>query len=91
MLSVPDASEPLTGYDVGGVAPLKVLGAAARAAERAGADSTGRALVTKARLIVQRKGITAAFTKPFADADHLLLTGHYEEAVAKPAQAYRSA
>ncbi|MFF0084404.1 hypothetical protein ACFYR1_32515 [Streptomyces canus] len=71
--------------------PAQVLGAAAGAAERAGADATGSALVTKARLIVQRKGITAAFAKPFADADRLLLTGHYEEAVAKPAQAYRSA
>ncbi|MET9789193.1 glycoside hydrolase family 3 N-terminal domain-containing protein [Streptomyces canus] len=81
----------LTKVPDGGAATLKVLGAAARAAERAGADATGRALVTKARLIVQRKGITAAFAKPFADADHLLLTRHYGEAVAKLAQAYGSA
>ncbi|MFI6439639.1 glycoside hydrolase family 3 N-terminal domain-containing protein [Streptomyces sp. NPDC050759] len=81
----------LTKVPEGGAATLEALGAAARAAERAGADATGRALVTKARLIVQRKGITAAFAKPFADADHLLLTGHYGEAVAKLAQAYRSA
>lgn len=81
----------LTKVPEGGAATLKVLGAAARAAERAGADATGRALVTKARLIVQRKGITAAFAKPFAEADHLLLTGRYGEAVAKLAQAYGSA
>jgi beta-glucosidase len=81
----------LTKVPDGGAATLKVLGAAARAAERAGADATGRALVTKARLIVQRKGITAAFAKSFADADHLLLTRHYGEAVAKLAQAYGSA
>ncbi|MET8077386.1 glycoside hydrolase family 3 N-terminal domain-containing protein [Streptomyces sp. NPDC005303] len=81
----------LTKVPEGGAATLEALGAAARAAERAGADATGRALVTKARLIVQRKGITAGFAKPFADADHLLLTGHYGEAVAKLALAYRSA
>ncbi|MFI8074781.1 glycoside hydrolase family 3 N-terminal domain-containing protein [Streptomyces sp. NPDC086033] len=81
----------LTKVPEGGAATLKVLGAAARAAERAGADATGRALVTKARLIVQRKGITAAFAKPFAEADHLLLAGRYGEAVAKLAQAYESA
>ncbi|MFJ8784859.1 glycoside hydrolase family 3 N-terminal domain-containing protein [Streptomyces sp. NPDC102476] len=81
----------LTKVPEGGAATLKALGAAARAAERAGADATGRALVTKARLIVQRKGITAAFAKPFAEADHLLLAGRYGEAVAKLAQAYGSA
>ncbi|WP_069766185.1 glycoside hydrolase family 3 N-terminal domain-containing protein [Streptomyces sp. LUP47B] len=81
----------LTKVPEGGAATLKAIGAAARAAERAGADATGRALVTKARLIVQRKGITAAFAKPFAEADHLLLAGRYGEAVAKLAQAYESA
>ncbi|MEV7736303.1 glycoside hydrolase family 3 N-terminal domain-containing protein [Streptomyces sp. NPDC088921] len=81
----------LTKVPEGGAATLKVLGAAARTAERAGADATGRALVTKARLIVQRKGITAVFAKPFAEADHLLLAGRYGEAVAKLAQAYGSA
>jgi beta-glucosidase len=35
--------------------------------------------------------MTAAVAKPFADADHLLLTGHYGEAVRKPAEAYRAA
>lgn len=81
----------LTKVPDGGATTLKALGAAARAAERTGADATGRALVTKARLIVQQRGITAAFAKPFADADHLLLTGRYAEAVAKLTQAYRAA
>ncbi|MGW1556757.1 glycoside hydrolase family 3 protein [Streptomyces sp. NPDC002144] len=76
----------------GGAATLKALGSAAAAAERAGADSAGRALVTKARLIVQEKvgqGITAAIAKPFADADHLSLTGRYGAAVQKLTEAYR--
>ncbi|MDQ0764123.1 hypothetical protein QFZ32_002864 [Streptomyces canus] len=63
-------------------------------ARDAGADDRGRALVGQARLIVQRKAaerMTAAMAKPFADADHLLLTGHYGEAVRKLTQAYRSA
>jgi beta-glucosidase len=77
----------------GGAATLKALGIAAAAAERAGADAAGRALVTKARLIVQEKvgqGITAAIAKPFADADHLCLTGRYGAAVQKLAEAYRA-
>ncbi|MFI8190479.1 glycoside hydrolase family 3 N-terminal domain-containing protein [Streptomyces sp. NPDC085946] len=83
----------LTAVPEGGVATLKALGRAAAAAERAGADATGRALVTKARLIVQRQAgqeITAAVAKPFADADHLLLTGKYGKAVAKLTEAYRA-
>ncbi|MCH5674334.1 glycoside hydrolase family 3 protein [Streptomyces gilvus] len=77
----------------GGAATLKALGVAAAAAERAGADAAGRALVTKARLIVQEKvgqGITAAIAKPFADADHLALTGRYGAAVQKLTEAYRA-
>ncbi|MFJ8112241.1 glycoside hydrolase family 3 N-terminal domain-containing protein [Streptomyces sp. NPDC096132] len=83
----------LTKAPEGGAATLRALGAAARAAERAGADARGRALVTRARLIVQRKagqGVTAAFAKPFAEADHLLLTGRYGAAVAKLTEAYRA-
>ncbi|WP_406006592.1 CIA30 family protein [Streptomyces sp. NBC_00637] len=78
----------------GGVATLKGLGVAAAAAERAGADEVGRALVRKARLIVQRKvgqAVTAAVAKPFADADHLLLTGRYSKAVERLTAAYRAA
>ncbi|MFR9800417.1 glycoside hydrolase family 3 protein [Streptomyces sp. MS06] len=77
----------------GGAVTLRVLGYAARAAERTGADRMGRALVTEARLIVQRSTggtITAAVAKPFADADHLLLTGRYAEAVRELAAAYRA-
>ncbi|MEU1476442.1 glycoside hydrolase family 3 N-terminal domain-containing protein [Streptomyces sp. NPDC005760] len=84
----------LTKVPDGGAATLKALGIAAAAAERAGADDTGRALVDKARLIVQRKAdghMTADVAAPFADADHLLLTGRYGEAVRKLTQAYRAA
>ncbi|WP_406320706.1 glycoside hydrolase family 3 protein [Streptomyces sp. NBC_00519] len=78
----------------GGAVTLKALAAAAAVAGRAGADETGRALVTKARLIVQRKvgaGMTEAVAKPFADADHLSLTGRYGAAVEKLITAYRAA
>ncbi|MGW0871328.1 glycoside hydrolase family 3 protein [Streptomyces sp. NPDC002740] len=78
----------------GGVATLKGLGAAAAAADRAGADELGRTLVGKARLIVQQKvgqAVTAAVAKPFADADHLLLTGRYGKAVERLTAAYRAA
>lgn len=59
-------------------------------AERAGSEEAGRAIVTKARLIVQQRKITAASAKPFAEADHLLLTGRYAAAVAQLTQAYRA-
>ncbi|MFH0173091.1 glycoside hydrolase family 3 protein [Streptomyces cacaoi] len=78
----------------GGVATLKGLAAAAAVAERAGADQVGRTLVGKARLIVQQKvgqAVTAAVAKPFADADHLLLTGRYGKAVEQLTAAYRAA
>ncbi|MET8582716.1 glycoside hydrolase family 3 N-terminal domain-containing protein [Streptomyces collinus] len=78
----------------GGEATLRALARAASAAERAGADRVGRELVTEARLIVQEKAgerIDAAVSGPFADADHLLLTGHYGKAVRKLTQAYRAA
>ncbi|MFI9564463.1 glycoside hydrolase family 3 protein [Streptomyces rishiriensis] len=78
----------------GGAATLRALGVAAAAAERAGADRTGRALVARARLIVQQKvgtHLTAGAAKPFADADHLSLTGRYGAAVRKLGEAYRAA
>jgi beta-glucosidase len=84
----------LTGAPRGDAATLRALGAAAASAERTGSDRTGRELVTKARLIVQQKAgqrITAALAKPFADADHLLLTGKYAKAVQKLAEAYKAA
>ncbi|MFE9878382.1 carbohydrate binding domain-containing protein [Streptomyces sp. NPDC005784] len=77
----------------GGTATLRTLALVASAAERSGADEIARTAVTKARLLVQRKigpSITAANAGPFADADHLLLTGHYAEAVAKLTEAYRA-
>lgn len=78
----------------GGTATLRDLGARAAAAERHGDDRTGRALVTRARLLVQHKAgdhPTEAVSRPFADADHLLLTGRYGKAVEKLALAYRAA
>ncbi|WLW51991.1 glycoside hydrolase family 3 protein [Streptomyces sp. YU58] len=84
----------LTAIPGGGEGTLRALAVAARAAERTGAEEAGRAIVGKARLIVQGKAgqdITAAFAKPFADADHLLLTGRYGEAVDRLTTAYRAA
>ncbi|MFF0062308.1 glycoside hydrolase family 3 N-terminal domain-containing protein [Streptomyces sp. NPDC005279] len=78
----------------GGEVTLKALAVAARILQAAGrADSPeARALVSQARLIAQQKigqQVTAAVAKPFAEADHLLLTGDLTEAVAKLALAYR--
>ncbi|MGN9762917.1 glycoside hydrolase family 3 protein [Streptomyces sp. SD31] len=85
----------LTKVPGGGAATLRALGIAAAAAERAGAAEAGRALVTKARLIVQHRaagtGITEAVARPFAEADHLLLTGRYGAAVERLTAAYRAA
>ncbi|MEU9049709.1 glycoside hydrolase family 3 C-terminal domain-containing protein [Streptomyces sp. NPDC048384] len=58
-----------------GAAILRALGIEARAAaERAGAQQAGRALVTRARLIVQHKaagtGLTEAVAELFAEAGH---------------------
>lgn len=78
----------------GGAGTLASLAARAATAERRGDQATGRDLVDRARLLVQQKvgqRMTAAVAKPFADADHLLLTGHYGQALAKLAQAYRAA
>ncbi|MEV6050599.1 glycoside hydrolase family 3 N-terminal domain-containing protein [Streptomyces sp. NPDC052107] len=84
----------LTDVPRGGTATLKALGAAATAAERRGDDRASRELVTKARLLVQQKlgdRMTQAVAKPFADADHLLLTGRYGKAVGKLIEAYGAA
>lgn len=84
----------LTKAPEGGAATLAVLGVAAKAAERLKADAAGRAAVTRARLIVQQKvgqNLTEAVSKPFADADHLLLSGQYGAAVTKLIAAYRAA
>jgi len=80
----------LTRVPEGGATALKALAVAAAVAERTGADDAGRALVTKARLIVQQRPVTAASAKPFAEADHLLLTGRYGKAVESLLAAYRA-
>ena len=84
----------LTKVPEGGAVTLRALAVAAAVAEKAGADEAGRALVNRARLIVQQKTgttITAAIAKPFADADHLSLTGRYGAAVEKLTEAWRAA
>ncbi|MFF9090226.1 glycoside hydrolase family 3 N-terminal domain-containing protein [Streptomyces sp. NPDC014991] len=84
----------LTQVPKGSAATLRSLAARAAAAERHGDDRAGRTLVDTARLLVQRKAdghLTQAVAKPFADADHLLLTGRYGRAVEKLAEAYRAA
>lgn len=78
----------------GGDKTLKALAIAATVAERSHDAKAGRTLVTQARLIAQAKigqHITSATAKPFADADHLLLTGRYGAAVEKLRAAYRAA
>ncbi|WP_328510522.1 glycoside hydrolase family 3 C-terminal domain-containing protein [Streptomyces mirabilis] len=83
----------LTQVPGGGEATLKALTLAARAADRTGSAQLGRAAVTKARLLVQQSTgstITPALAKPFAEADHLLLTAHYTQALTKLLEAYRA-
>ncbi|MFD7818929.1 glycoside hydrolase family 3 N-terminal domain-containing protein [Streptomyces sp. NPDC059785] len=78
----------------GGTSTLKALALVAKAAQRTGSDAAGRAAVNRARLLVQQRmssGITQATAKPFAEADHLLLTGRYGDAVARLTEAYRAA
>ncbi|UPT44896.1 glycoside hydrolase family 3 N-terminal domain-containing protein [Streptomyces sp. WAC00303] len=80
----------------GGEPALAALAVAARVAEQAhlGKTPAGRAIVDRARLLVQRK-IDGTFTqevsKPFAEADHLLLTGDLTGAVDRLRTAYRAA
>ncbi|MGW0934656.1 glycoside hydrolase family 3 protein [Streptomyces sp. NPDC002666] len=80
----------------GGELTLGALALAAQVAERTGLGRTdvGRTIVGQARLLVQQKiggKVTEAVSKPFADADHLLLTGDLTGAVAKLRAAYRAA
>jgi len=84
----------LTKVPAGGTATLKTLAKAAEAADRTGSAEAGRAAVTQARLLVQQKlgqTLTPTTAKPFANADHLLLTGHYASAIASLTEAYRAA
>lgn len=80
----------------GGELTLTALAAAAHLAEKAhlGKTPAGKAIVDQARLLVQQKAggkPAAAVSKPFAEADHLLLTGDLTGAVAKLRTAYRAA
>ncbi|MFF4541808.1 glycoside hydrolase family 3 N-terminal domain-containing protein [Streptomyces aureus] len=84
----------LTKTPRGGEATLHQMALVAAAAERAGADRDARRIVTRARLLVQQKigpSLGAANAGHFANADHLLLTGHYAKAVAELTKAYRAA
>ncbi|MEU7700023.1 glycoside hydrolase family 3 N-terminal domain-containing protein [Streptomyces sp. NPDC039028] len=86
----------LTPAPSGGEPALRALRVAATALQAVGrGDSAeGRKLVGVARQIVQKKigqRITEATAKPFADADHLLLTGDLAGAVGKLTEAYRAA
>lgn len=79
----------------GGELTLGALAVAAQIAEKAGLGKSeaGKAIVDQARLLVQQKAggkPTAAVSKPFADADHLLLTGDLTGAVAQLRTAYRA-
>ncbi|MEV7680220.1 glycoside hydrolase family 3 N-terminal domain-containing protein [Streptomyces sp. NPDC088341] len=80
----------------GGQLTLAALGVAAHVLEKAGLgrSAQGRELVGQARLLVQQRigdDITPASAKPFADADHLLLTGDLTGAVDRLTAAYRAA
>ncbi|MFF4350776.1 glycoside hydrolase family 3 N-terminal domain-containing protein [Streptomyces sp. NPDC001530] len=83
----------LTKVPTGGATTLKALALLAAAADRTGSAEAGRTAVTKARLLVQHKlasTLTPTTAKRFAEADHLLLTGRYADAVASLTEAYRA-
>ncbi|WP_435972464.1 glycoside hydrolase family 3 protein [Streptomyces sp. Qhu_M48] len=86
----------LTPAPSGGEAALWGLRVTAKALGAAGLGGSpeSRRLVAVARQIVQKRigqNITEATAKPFADADHLLLTGDPAGAVGKLTEAYRAA
>ncbi|GHH86733.1 glycoside hydrolase family 3 N-terminal domain-containing protein [Streptomyces capitiformicae] len=71
-------------------------GLTTKGAKGAAPERGAPAAALKARQLVQAKvgqevRMTEAVAKPFAEADHLLLTGHYTEALAKLGEAYRAA
>ncbi|MFI8521609.1 glycoside hydrolase family 3 protein [Streptomyces sp. NPDC085481] len=80
----------------GGEPVLRALGVAAKVLQSAGRGDSpeSRRLVERARLIVQERigqDVTEATARPFAEADHLLLTGDPAGAVRKLTEAYRAA
>ncbi|WP_225801231.1 glycoside hydrolase family 3 N-terminal domain-containing protein [Streptomyces sp. NK15101] len=86
----------LHGTPRGGEPALRAIGLAARALQQAGhGDSAAaRRLVGRARLIVQDRigqHVTEEAAKPFAEADHLLLSGDPVGAVGKLTAAFRAA
>ncbi|MFF0431411.1 glycoside hydrolase family 3 N-terminal domain-containing protein [Streptomyces sp. NPDC004327] len=86
----------LHGTPRGGEPVLRAIGLAARALAKAGLgdSAAARRLVDRARLVVQgRVGqhVTEAVAKPFAEADHLLLTGDPAGAVDRLTEAFRAA
>ncbi|MEV6250904.1 glycoside hydrolase family 3 N-terminal domain-containing protein [Streptomyces sp. NPDC051742] len=86
----------LTPARSGGEPVLRAARVAAEVLRTAGrgGSAEGRRLVETARLIVQDKigqNITEAVAKPFAEADHLLLTGDPAGAIGKLTEAYRAA
>ncbi|WP_328940468.1 glycoside hydrolase family 3 C-terminal domain-containing protein [Streptomyces sp. NBC_00250] len=86
----------LTPAPTGGEPALRALRVAAKALQAIGRGDSpeGRKLVAVARQIAQKRigqNITEATAKPFADADHLLLTGDLGGAVGKLTEAYRAA
>ncbi|MGW6565817.1 glycoside hydrolase family 3 N-terminal domain-containing protein [Streptomyces sp. NPDC054975] len=86
----------LSPAPAGGESALKAIGAAARVLQALGRGTSaeGRELVARARVIVQQRigqNVTEATAKPFAEADHLLLTGDLTGAVAKLRAAYGAA
>ncbi|QIQ02496.1 glycoside hydrolase family 3 protein [Streptomyces liangshanensis] len=86
----------LTAPPKGGQVTLAAIGLAAKILQQTGLGKSaqGKELVGQARLLVQQKigqSVTAASAKPFAEADHLLLTGDLAGAVAKLTAAYKAA
>ncbi|MFG2772909.1 glycoside hydrolase family 3 N-terminal domain-containing protein [Streptomyces sp. NPDC048350] len=86
----------LTAAPSGGDSALRAIGVAAKVLQATGhgTSAEGRALLAKARMIVQEKvgqNVTEATAKPFAEADHLLMTGDLTGAVAKLRAAYKAA
>ncbi|MCK8676142.1 glycoside hydrolase family 3 N-terminal domain-containing protein [Streptomyces lichenis] len=80
----------------GGELTLKALALTAKALTTAGRGSSpeARELVAKARQLVQHRigqRLTPQVSAPFAEADHLLLTGNPAAAIAKLTTAYRAA
>ncbi|MEU6986525.1 glycoside hydrolase family 3 N-terminal domain-containing protein [Streptomyces sp. NPDC046324] len=86
----------LTAAPSGGDSALRAIGVAAKVLQATGhgTSAEGRALLARARTVVQHKigqNVTEATAKPFAEADHLLLTGDLTGAVAKLRAAYKAA